>query len=119
MLLKKVSLFSGVGESIQDLWFLSKPTDLQHHQGGSAVCVLCCHDRVAGIQTQTVQDQVQMRAGAGGAQCILEWPNRETTVKCCYEEVVPCLSVPISVRMNTRVVNKIYAMFILLGKRGN
>ena len=65
MFVEKVFLFSGVGESIQDLWFLGQPTDLQHHQGGGALCVLCRHDRVAGIQTQTLQDQVQMRMDVG------------------------------------------------------
>ena len=65
--MRKVCLsFSGAGESVQDFWFLSKPTDLQHHQGGGALCFLRCHDRVAGIQTETVQDQVQMKRSAGG-----------------------------------------------------
>ena len=60
--MRKVCLsFSGVGESIQDFWFLSKPTDLQHHQGGGALRLLRCHDGVAGIQTETVQDQIQMK----------------------------------------------------------
>ena len=65
--MRKVCLsFSGVGESIQDFWFLSKPTDLQHHQGGGALRLLRCHDGVAGIQTETVQDQIQMKRSAGG-----------------------------------------------------
>ena len=50
-------LSTGTRKSIQDLWTVSEPVSLQHHQGRRSFGVLSGSHRTARLQAQTIQDQ--------------------------------------------------------------